>query len=662
MLSIVEPINLLDMIDRPNLGCAMLIGACREKGFETTLIQGQTRYTHDMFIREGEEIWNLYQDLEENETSGALVRYKELFKNKPVGLFQDELRRLYDEVITNKTIRSSFNAPMVRRFLTLYNDFAGLYHYYTNHLRYTELSLVQRYVHQIIKSNPGYLGWSLRGGFDFLSRTIRKIVKEKTGIPIILGGAFTPFIDLNKAALFFERESFDYLIIGAGEIALPALLDVLEHHQTPKHIPNVVYLEGKRIHAGEMDVISNLNELSRPDFSQFDLDRYPAPVRILPIQTARGCYWRKCAFCTHHQIDQGNYKEWKIDKVVETLAQLEREYSCSHFFLEDESVSPGRARKLSEAILQSQLQVKLDMRGRFEKGFNDKDLLALMRKAGFSSISWGLESGCQKILDAMCKGTRKETIREVLHKASRNRIANLCFIMCGFPTETRKDFSETMDFLMENDPHIDRVMTSVFEFERQASVGKDPEKWGIVVQEDGTIFTRTGMSREEVHPLHEKALDRYIKFLEGKRRFAKYLVSGYDSGQIVRMIIFFIFSHLLSKAEILQSIQDDNYEDVYPVLLGTFKRGEKSLFFFPVDSGRSLLDNYLNPEKEKPVNVLEAELFELADGTRNMAQISRMLGESGFAPSDGASLHEKTATFFRKIFSRDRGVALGQKT
>lgn len=661
MFSIVEPINLSDMCDRPNLGCAMLIAACREKGFETTLIQAQTRYIHDMFVRESEEIWNLYRDLEENETSRAWVRYKALFKNKPLGRFQEELKALYDVVITNKTIRSSFNAPMVRRFLTLYNDFSGLYHYYINHVRYTELSLVKRYVNEILKSNPRYLGWSLRGGFDFLSRTIRKTVKEKTGVPIILGGAFTPFIDLNKVGLFFVREHFDYLIVGAGEMALPALLEALENHQAPSHIPNVVYQDGNTIRAGEMVVVTDLNELSCPDFSQFDLDRYPTPVRILPIQTARGCYWRKCAFCSHHKIDQGHYKEWAVEKLVGILGQLGKQYSCAHFFIEDESVSPKRAGQISEAILRSKLQVKLDIRGRFERGFNDNGLLGLMKKAGFSSISWGLESGCQKVLDAMVKGTTKETIQQILEKTSRNHMANLCFIMCGFPSETREDFHETMAFLMENDSHIDRVMSSVFEFEEQAPVGKYPEKWGVVVHGDGTISTKTGMGRDEVQGVHENAFDRYIRFLEGKKRFSKYLVSGYDAGHIVRMIIFFIYSHLLPKEEIAGFHENAGYAKIFPVLPGSVKREDKENIFFPVDTKRSLLDNFMEPEEGRPVDEWETALFELADGTLSVAEIIHILKEKGLASSNGASVNEKAVAFLKEIFSKDWGMALGQK-
>lgn len=661
MFSLVEPINLTDMVDRPHLGCAMLIAACRQKGMETTLIQAQTRYIQDMFVADSEEIWNLYQDLENNETSRTWVRYGELFRNWPLDRFRQEMGALYHEVIARKTIRSCFHAAAVRRFLTLYNDFCGLYRYYIVHSGYTQLCLADRYVREIVQSGPRYLGWSLRGGFDPLSRSIRKRVKEETGVPIILGGAFTPFIDLKAAESLFEDECFDYLVVGAGEKALPSLLESLQDERVPAGIPNVVYLEKKRLRAGKMEVIADLNQLPSPDFSQFDLDRYLTPVRILPIQTARGCYWRKCAFCSHHRIDQGNYKEWPIEKVVNILFQLKKEYVCSHFFLEDESVSPKRARKLSEAILEQELQVRLDMRGRFEEGFDDDSLLGLMRSAGFSAVSWGLESACQKVLNAMGKGTQKATIQRVLRKASRNRIANLCFIMCGFPSETREDFQETIDFLMENDAYIDRVMSSVFAFERDAPVGQNPEKWGIVAHPDGTISTRTGMTREDVVPVYEKALDRYQQFLEGRRRFAKYPVSGYDSGQIVRMIIFFLFSRLLPEMEVMESLRSGNGAGMNPIVLGTMKAGEKPPRLLPVNARRSVLNNFLDPEEERPMNEAEAALFDMADGTLSVARMIRVLEEKGFCFSKDGSAEDKVRSFFHEVFAKDWGVALEQE-
>ena len=67
MLTLVEPCIWQYLLDRPDLGCAMLIAACQEKGIKTTLIKGQTRYLKDMFVNDSEELWGLIQDLNDND-------------------------------------------------------------------------------------------------------------------------------------------------------------------------------------------------------------------------------------------------------------------------------------------------------------------------------------------------------------------------------------------------------------------------------------------------------------------------------------------------------------------------------------------------------------------------------------------------------------------
>ena len=63
MLTLVEPIILENISDRPHLGCAMLISACQAKGIKTTLVKGQTRFLKDMFTNDSGELWNLIRDL-----------------------------------------------------------------------------------------------------------------------------------------------------------------------------------------------------------------------------------------------------------------------------------------------------------------------------------------------------------------------------------------------------------------------------------------------------------------------------------------------------------------------------------------------------------------------------------------------------------------------
>lgn len=100
--------------------------------------------------------------------------------------------------------------------------------------------------------------------------------------------------------------------------------------------------------------------------------------------------------------------------------------------------------------------------GRPTEGYNDDGLFRLMHKAGFREMLWGIESGSQRVLDLMDKGTKISTIGQVLEKSSKHNIANLCFIIFGFPGETKKEAEKTIAFLTEHADHIDDLLWNFF--------------------------------------------------------------------------------------------------------------------------------------------------------------------------------------------------------
>jgi radical SAM superfamily enzyme YgiQ (UPF0313 family) len=83
------------------------------------------------------------------------------------------------------------------------------------------------------------------------------------------------------------------------------------------------------------------------------------------------------------------------------------------------------------------------------------------------------------VLDKMRKGTNVEDVKEVLKQSHEAGIVNTVFIMFGFPGETKKEFTETIDFLKENSANIDLVSTSVFGLQKGSAVYNNPKEFGI---------------------------------------------------------------------------------------------------------------------------------------------------------------------------------------
>ncbi|MDD5136299.1 MAG: radical SAM protein, partial [Candidatus Omnitrophica bacterium] len=74
------------------------------------------------------------------------------------------------------------------------------------------------------------------------------------------------------------------------------------------------------------------------------------------------------------------------------------------------------------------------------------EMLRLMKKAGCWQISFGIESGSQRILDFIKKGTKIPTIESALKMTRRAGIMTKGYFIIGHLTETKETIRETIDF------------------------------------------------------------------------------------------------------------------------------------------------------------------------------------------------------------------------
>jgi len=115
---------------------------------------------------------------------------------------------------------------------------------------------------------------------------------------------------------------------------------------------------------------------------------------------------------------------------------------------------------------------------RFEPGIS-AELLRQMRRAGCRMVLYGLESGSQRVLDRMDKGTRLETAQRILREGAEAGIWNHVFIFFGFPGETEEEAWETAQFFNAHRGLIHSGCTGTFLLERYARVADEPAAYGV---------------------------------------------------------------------------------------------------------------------------------------------------------------------------------------
>ncbi|NPA95330.1 MAG: radical SAM protein [Thermodesulfobacteria bacterium] len=348
-----------------------------------------------------------------------------------------------------------------------------------------------RIVSSVVAFEPGLCGISVF--FDaqmVFALEISRRIKEETDAFICLGGA--RFGTCPRPERLFKRplrirakgenhalESLpfvDAIIPGEGEIPMVELARNLPLSKI-RDVPGLVFKTSSQVVTNDPPPLLSMNELPAPDFSDFHLEGYLTPEPVLPFMTSRGCAWGKCTFCTHHRIYR-KYRQMNIQTVLRQMDGLKDSYETSLFSLFDEMIPPARARNLAKAMLNKGLNLKFSAYAKPVKPFNET-LLKLLAQAGCRLMMWGVESGSQRILDLMKKGTKVKDMEEVLMNSSKAGIRNLIFIMFGFPGETEADFNLTISFLKRNSNYIDAISKGIFVLIEGCEVHRRPDKFFI---------------------------------------------------------------------------------------------------------------------------------------------------------------------------------------
>jgi len=317
------------------------------------------------------------------------------------------------------------------------------------------------------------------------------------------GKHFDPgFFSILDSITFFE-----------GERPFLELLRALENGGDAGRVPNlIVSRNGKVVTTPIEPSIAEVDSLPTPDFAGLPMDRYLSPEPILPLASSRGCYWRQCTFCTRqHLLD--TYRKRSVHKVLQDLQTLQSRCGCRTFFFVDECISPAMLNALADQILEKKIHISWSCYARFERQFLELSFCRKLAQSGLRMLYFGLESACQRILDLMKKGTDKEAMQRILENTSRAGIMSMILYFVGFPTETRQEALESMEFILRNQDHIRYALAGQFMLEEHSPIFRHPDAFGITeitplsdASDLGIIYnyqTNRGMSAKEAEQVKE---------------------------------------------------------------------------------------------------------------------------------------------------------------
>lgn len=339
----------------------------------------------------------------------------------------------------------------------------------------------ERSVPGILAESPDAVGISITFPAQLIPAfTLARCLRRASGPGkphLIVGGGL-----IARLADSFPNELLrlvDSVGLYDGETTLPALLHALETGESLRQVPNLLaWLDGERVETARRPL--SLRQAAPPNFDGLRLDRYLSPEPVVPLQTARGCYWGRCTFCAIHTVNSATgqkYRPMNLDGVVDSMARL-AEAGYRRFFFVDECIPAPRLRALAEKILERGLQVRWFCWVRFGPDF-DRPLIDLIARAGCALVSFGLESVVPEVLERMRKGASLEEVDRILEDCQQAGLAVIPNFFVGFPGETREQAQQTLDFVLRNRARFRHVVWGQFCLERSSPIDQHPDEYGL---------------------------------------------------------------------------------------------------------------------------------------------------------------------------------------
>jgi hypothetical protein len=246
---------------------------------------------------------------------------------------------------------------------------------------------------------------------------------------VIGGGLVTSWI---AGGVFDPQDDFgglvDAAIAGPGEEGLRSLLGI----------------EGK----------ADGEALYLKDFSGL---RYSAPTQIVPYNFSFGCPWKRCSFCPE-KAENMPYRGVSSGESKAQIARLGEKYAPGLFHFTDNEISPLYLHALAECPPGAPWYGF----ARFSNRLLDPLFCRALAASGCVMLQLGLESGDQRVLDRLGKGTRVEEIAAILDNLASASIGAYVYVLFGTPAEDRDAAMRTRDFIASRADRIDFLNVAVF--------------------------------------------------------------------------------------------------------------------------------------------------------------------------------------------------------
>lgn len=257
----------------------------------------------------------------------------------------------------------------------------------------------------------------------------------------------------------------DYVLLGEGEETLAELLGQLSIDNCPLTIDHYSTILGLAYHTPDgprrnarRPSMRTVDTLPFPAWELIDVPRYRHiwlerhGYYSMNMATTRGCPFH-CNWCAKPIWGQ-RYNSRSPENVAQEMKWLKESYQPDHIWFADDimGLKPGWWQEFAQCVEKLEARIPFKCLSRADLIVRDAANVRALHRAGCDIVWMGAESGSQKILNAMEKGTTVEQIHEATRLLHESGVRVGFFLQFGYPGETREDIEKTLQMVRDCQP------------------------------------------------------------------------------------------------------------------------------------------------------------------------------------------------------------------
>jgi len=292
-------------------------------------------------------------------------------------------------------------------------------------------------------------------------------IKSISDIPIVFGGPHATLLPEQT----LKYKNIDIVAVGEGDYTFYEILESFKNKKDLKNVKGIYYKKnGKVHHTGPREAVKDLDSLPDYSYSLINIGKYETfdlkGGKSISIITSRGCPHR-CKFCAIPII----YPAWRgysIKKIIKKIKRLQRNYSISNFYFQDDNLGGNFPRFVDLITELSNLEKEirwgtLGIRADTLSLLTDEQL-ELIYKSGCHDLDIGVETGSHRVNKFINKGETIETIIKGNRRLAKFPIKLKYTFIIGFPTETKQEREESLDLALRLQKENPNAYTLFFTF------------------------------------------------------------------------------------------------------------------------------------------------------------------------------------------------------